>query len=392
MSKQEFNDVTDYIEAGGNPEVLRETLERAEPISEAMLKRVVEGEANSVPTITTVPSVTGVTGSSTPFKTISAAELHAREFAEPEWIVPGLLPVGLAILAGRPKAGKSWLALNLGISVANGGLFLGNEETVQGEVLYLALEDSQRRLQRRLNMILDSERLTAPPGLHFSTAFPRFNEGGFDQLRTYLQEQPEIRLVILDTLARLRGKTGQRNGSYANDYEEIGELQEIALQNNVAFLAVHHTTKMNYEDPFDSISGTSGVSGAADTLLLLARSPELNGIALQARGRDIEEQSYAVQFDPLTGLWVSLGETSTVKLSVQRKNVIDVLRELPEGETLSPQEIAERTEMNGGAIRKLVRKMTEAGEIENPALGRYKLPVTVGTPVTASETDFVERF
>lgn len=328
---------------------------------------------DDVTSVKDVRPVTVVTGTSHLFETVTAAELQRKKFQEPQWIIPGLLPVGLAILAGRPKVGKSWLALNLAFAVAGGGLVLGVFETVKSETLYLALEDNERRLQSRGNMILRAEQASAPDGLHFKTSFARFDARGFEDLEMFLRLRSNIRLVIIDTLQRLRGRKGRIQDTYAGDYDELGRLQSIALAYNVAVVVVHHTAKREFADPFDSISGTSGITGSADTLFVLARSPELNGIALHARGRDIEECSLAVEFDGTTGVWSSQGDLSTARLSEPRRAILEVLQG---GEVLGPRDIEERTTISYDAVRQLLRRMVNDGDIITPVRGKYQLPVT----------------
>lgn len=384
MNGPKYNDVIDFRDAGGDMEQVRQAFDSSRPLPDDVLQRVIRGTSatttgNDVPAVPPVPAVTGVptvTGTLSPYRTITADVLQTTEFTEPDWVIPNLLPVGLAILAGRPKVGKSWLALNLAVAVANGGRFLGTVETIRSEVLYLALEDNHRRLQGRLNTILTGERTEAPAGLQFTTDARPFDSGGFEDLRDHLHANPGVRLVIIDTLQRVRGKAARGKDTYAGDYQELGTLQRIALDCKVALVVVHHTTKMNYADPFDSISGTSGISGAADTLFVLARVPEMNGLAFQSRGRDTEELSIAVKFDPTRGAWFSLGEVDDVKLSEERRGILEALKD---GDTLSPKEIAEATGLTDGATRKLLHKMKAAGTVESPSYGKYKLPVTVGT-------------
>ncbi len=354
-------------------------LPRRTPVNRRMAEQPFRDVVMDVAEVT---GVTDVTGSCRVFPSITARELQRKEFAEPQWIIPDLLPVGLAILAGRPKAGKSWLALNIALAVAGGRLILGVFDTEQAGTLYLALEDNERRLQQRMKSILSAERASAPEGLHFMTTFARFDDGGFDDLETFLRTHPDVRLVIIDTLQRLRGRRKSQD-TYAGDYDELGRLQSIALKHGVAVLLVHHTTKMNYADPFDSISGTTGITGSADTLFVLVRSPELNGVALHTRGRDIDEQSLAVTFDKTTGVWTSRGDVATVKLSEQRRAILDLLND---GGSLGPREIAEATGLSYDAVRQMLRRMVNAGEIASPGRGKYKLPVTTVTSGTSDTT------
>src|SRR3954470_24089874 len=146
----------------------------------------------------------------------SAADLMTATFADPRFAVEGLIPEGLTFMAGAPKLGKSWLALSLGIAVASGGAALGAVDVVEGDVLYLALEDSPRRLQGRLRMLLGDE--AAPERLQIETAWPRVDEGGGEAIAAFLEERRDTRLVIVDVWARLRGRSVNRQDYYTSDY------------------------------------------------------------------------------------------------------------------------------------------------------------------------------
>jgi AAA domain len=135
---------------------------------------------------------------------ISASDLVAKVFPEPRWAVDGVVPEGLNLLAGPPKMGKSFLLLGLGVAIAAGGYALGKVPVAAGDVLYLALEDTQRRLQERLVRILDGA--PAPDRLHLVTAWPRLDDGGVAAIDTWLGAYPAVRLVAIDTLAMIRSR------------------------------------------------------------------------------------------------------------------------------------------------------------------------------------------
>jgi AAA domain len=152
----------------------------------------------------------------TPSAFPSAAELMAREIPPVRWIVPGIVPEGVALLAGKPKLGKSWLALGLFVAVASGVVAFGTVRVEKGAALYLALEDNDRRLQFRLAKIL--ARAEVPDGLHYSIKCPRLDEGEVEAIEDWLSSRPDARLVVIDTLAKIRPR--QRRG--ANTYQEDG--------------------------------------------------------------------------------------------------------------------------------------------------------------------------
>src|SRR5262249_3528333 len=149
----------------------------------------------------------------TPLRTSwTAAELVAAEFPEPRWAVPGIIPEGASLLAGGPKLGKSWLMLNLAIAVASGGRALGRIRVDKGDVLYLPLEDTARRLRDRLIAILGNE--PPPDGLTLELECPRLPDGGADHIEAWIAEHPAARLIIIDVLVRVRGKVSERANAY----------------------------------------------------------------------------------------------------------------------------------------------------------------------------------
>jgi RecA-family ATPase len=185
---------------------------------------------------------------------ITASELQKR-FKPVRIIVPGLIPEGVTIVAGKPKVGKSWLALDLCIAAAGDRFVLGHTKPVHGDVLYLALEDNQRRLKKRIDKILDSG--SAPARLALHTEWRRVDQGGLEDIEAWCQSVSEPRLVWIDTLAKVRPVAARNEQAYAADYRAIEGLQKLAGQYQVAIAVNHHLRKMSSEDDaFDDVSGT----------------------------------------------------------------------------------------------------------------------------------------
>jgi hypothetical protein len=226
-------------------------------------------------------------GSSAKPETFTAADLMALELPPVKWIVPGILPEGVTLLAGKPKLGKSWLAFGMAIAVASGGVVLGTRRVEQGEALYLALEDNQRRLQKRLGKLLSGD--AAPEGLHISTTWPRIDQGGEEALEEWIADRPGARLVVVDVLKRVRPRTTRYQSVYDADYESLEALHAFADRHGIAVLCIHHLRKAGADDPLDEISGSTGLSGAADGVLLLKRDRGRGDAYLQDRVRSLEE-------------------------------------------------------------------------------------------------------
>lgn len=299
---------------------------------------------------------------------ITAQALRSTVFKPINWVVAGLIPDGLTILAGKPKLGKSWLMLDIAVAVAMGGFTL-DQKCAQGDVLYAALEDNQRRLHSRMKRVCQFGEW--PPRLTFWTAMARLEEGGLDQLRSWIESAQRPRLVIIDVFTKVRRQKAGGEGVYDADYMAATPLKELADQTGVGIVVIHHLRKMGADDdPLDAVSGSTGLTGAADTILVLDRRSE--GVTLYGRGRDIEEIESAVQFRGDTCRWSMLGDAREVRLSSERRQIIDALR--AEAEPMSPAQIADVTGMLPGNVRRLLHSMARDGEVRKERRGKYALP------------------
>jgi Fe2+ or Zn2+ uptake regulation protein len=289
----------------------------------------------------------------------TAAELEGMRFPEPRWAVEGVLAEGLSILGGRPKIGKSWLALALGAAIASGGTALGRIPTEAGDVLYLALEDNKRRLQERMRRIVQGG--SWPERLHLTNAWPKTGAGGLDLLDEWCDAHPEARLVIVDTLARVRPIRSGRGDLYAEDYRIGQDLKALADSHGIAVLVVHHLRKMDSDDPLELLSGTLGLPGAADSVLVMKRERGKDDATLFVTGRDVEERELAVEWDESLWQWVHRGSAEEYRRSEARKEILELLEK--EGEPLSPREIADGVGKKDTAVRQLLRSMVQDGEV-----------------------------
>ena len=194
----------------------------------------------------------------------SAVDLQNADLPPTVFLITDILPDGTSIISAASKIGKSWMVLDMGLCIAAGDPFM-NKPTVKCGVLYLALEDSLSRLQDRMNKILGGR--TPPAGFLFATEAPTLDNGLLDKLDRILNQFPETKLIIIDTLQKIRGRALPRESSYEQDYREMGEVKSHMDKNGVSVLFVHHNRKMKDEDdPFNMISGTNGIMGAADTI------------------------------------------------------------------------------------------------------------------------------
>lgn len=301
---------------------------------------------------------------------LNAQALLGMSFPPVKYVLPGYMAEGLTILGGRPKLGKSWLTLGACVAVATGGQFLG-EDVEQGDALYLALEDNQRRLQDRLNTVLPQGAGPDLSRLSLLTESPRINAGLVELLDTWRKSVADPRLVAIDTLAMVRPPKGRTQDSYEADYAALSPLQKWAGEHRLASIVVTHVRKMEASDPLEMISGTNGLTGAADSILVLNRDQD--GSKLYGRGRDIEEVEKALKFD--RGIWSALGNVDDVKRSDQRRKIVEAM--LEENLPMGPADIAKAAGLKVDSVRHLAPKMVAAGELEKLAYGTYRVPAQI---------------
>ena len=240
----------------------------------------------------------------TKLETINAEDLQNRTYEPTPFLVDELIPEGLHILAGAPKIGKSWLALWLCLCISQGQP-LWNFATTQGEALYLSLEDSFQRIQTRLFDLTED----APPTLHFAIMADTLKRGLEQQIEQFLTEHPTTKLVVIDTLQRVRS-AGSDSNLYANDYHDIGILKQLADKRHIAILLIHHLRKLRDDDPMNMISGSTGLSGAADSTFVLQKSSRLANIAsLHCTGRDIPDRTLKLELGEDDHVWKLLSDS-----------------------------------------------------------------------------------
>jgi hypothetical protein len=311
-------------------------------------------------------------------RTFTAEALQTMTFPPLSYLLPGLVPEGLCLLVSRPKLGKSWLVLDLAIATAGNRFVLGELKPASGEVLYLAMEDGKRRLQRRLSKLLPTFSAYWPPGLTFATEWPRSDQGGLTEIENWITSSKNPRLVIVDTLAHFRKMATGKN-IYLEDYAAISELQKLASKYSVTIIVVHHDRKSGADDVFETVSGSLGLPAAADTIAILKR--EAGAVTFHVRGRDIEEAEKALQFNKATCRWTILGEASDVRRSDERARVLAALEGLTEG--MSPADLSNELGISPANARQMLHRMAKDGEIQKGKYGRYFHQAV--TPVTLSQ-------
>ncbi len=252
------------------------------------------------------PKWTPAADSPQQLQVISAPELQRANLPPVKFLIEGILPDGTSLLTAASKIGKSWMVLDIGLCQAAGRPFMGHK-TNQCGVLYLALEDSLHRLQNRMNKILNGT--PAPSQFYFTTEAPKLDNGLLDTLDDHLKKHPDTKLIIIDTLQKVRGQSLPREASYAQDYREMETIKGFMDKRGVSVLFVHHNRKMkDDDDPFNMISGTNGIMGAADTIWTITKAHRADDEAtLHITGRDVEQSDTVIRFDKGEWRWKKVG-------------------------------------------------------------------------------------
>jgi hypothetical protein len=303
----------------------------------------------------------------------NAKELMDADLPPLKWIVPGLLPVGLTLFAGRPKIGKSLMMGHIATELSLGGQILSQFNVEPQNVLYYALEDGPVRLQQRMGIALQGRRPSE--NMQIVLQIGNLKEKGIDQIEKYLTQNPDTSLVILDTLGSASGEKKGTNDPFGADYLLVQRMQQLALSHNLAIVIIHHLRKPMKGvdgDVMDEIAGTTGLTAAADTLMALVNSKD-GRLQLHARGRDLEEKVFDISTDIEAGNWEIVGEGMSSVMSSERREIFDVINDSPE--PIGPQKISEllrkssKSEQN--AVRKLLQKLVIDGLISKSGWGKY---------------------
>ena len=276
--------------------------DEGQPLFKITTQSITEGQAEHKPleeNLTKNEGQIGRVSGPAYLPTLSMNELYEKVFPSKPPVVEGLLYPGVYLFVGAPKVGKSFLMAQLGYHVSR-VLPLWGYAVHRGTVLYLALEDDYPRLQGRLYRMFGVD---GTEHLRFSINAQTLGGGLEKQLEEFVRERPDTRLIIIDTLQKIR-EAGEERYSYASDYDVITRLKRFADASGVCLLLVHHTRKQQADDRFDKISGTNGLMGAADGAFLLQKEQRTdNAATLDISGRDLQDQRLYLKKDEERLVW-----------------------------------------------------------------------------------------
>lgn len=330
------------------------------------------------------------------------AYLNASVFPPIRWAVPGLIPEGLTILVGPPKAGKSWLVLDLLLAVASGGQALGHIKTgTPRQVLYLALEDGDRRMQDRCRALIggdhagqdDGGEAGAIPELfcYKTTIMPGVV---LPTIKAWMGRYPDTALIVIDTLGKVMPPALTGESAYQRDYRVGAALKAQAdATPGLAVAVLHHDRKAGADDFVDSVSGTHGLAGAADTVVVLCRNRQSENGLLKITGRDVPENEYAITVTGGMAWQLDGGDLAAAAVTARKREEAEAAKVLSltttavlafVGEHPDGVQAADLADKFGKNVYQYLGRLTKAGRISKNGRGLY-LPVTPSEVSEVSE-------
>ncbi len=305
---------------------------------------------------------------------MSAPDVCNMKLEPLQWVIEGVIPLeGVTMLVSPPKAGKSMLALNIAVENSIKSKILGYFKPIsQFDILYIDLEGTKRRTQNRIMNLLGNRPI--PPTLTIIWKWPRIAEGGLSKLYDYATYHPGTKLFIIDTYGKIqRGSKSQADlgYSYKKDVEEISTLSKFCETMKVSVMLIHHTKKSESDDWASMVSGTYGISGSVDTLLLLKRRKGEFQATLCVTGRDVEERQYKLNTNMNKQRMNIIGEETDedIELTDAQRDIVVCLQAY--GEPKSPKEISEMIGKTVGSVKRLLANMVEDGKVIRAGYGKY---------------------
>jgi hypothetical protein len=331
----------------------------------------------------TLPPLDAAPTAAPTFQPYSLADLQREDLPERHWIIEGIIPEGVHLVAGPVGLGKSYWALELCLSVAYGGKAFSAFDVEAGEALYLSLEDDKLGMNERV-VNIQEDAADWPQDCYIVHECRHLDTGLVDDLSGWLTTHPRTRLIVIDVLFNVRATYHSKADLYAQDYAVVQALKPLAHTHHVAIILLHHCNKqINPDDPLNAVSGTTGLLAPADVKGVFVRAKGEADIKLYLRGRPIREQWLAFTYREC--IWTYLGEAQAVERSQTRQAILAALNQA--GGPMSPKKIAEQANIRGDLVRFTLRKMVQAGEVKQVARGSYTLPHTSTYEEEERDTD-----
>ena len=310
---------------------------------------------------------------------ISADKLQHKDFPPIKWAVEGIIPEGLTIFAGDPKAGKSLAAVDICSAIASGTQALGKCDCVAGDVVYISLEDPERRVKERIKQQCDRW----PSTFHLVTGgIPHVGEEFYKILDEIMLLWPDNRAIIIDTMQFIVPPKQRGVDDYSHYYKVLDPLHRWSIENHVAVVLITHKTKaatQNGDNLFSGIIGSVAIQGTADALIILQRNhlkkqdkdTEYAEGFLHVTGRDLENSSFSLEFDDDGVRWSMIGEMTGREIT-GNPNWMIIFELLKTKGKMGPSEISNEANINLSTVKSILRRMVAAVAVKNED-GKYFL-------------------
>jgi hypothetical protein len=305
-----------------------------------------------------------------------ASDLMKENLPPIKYIVDKYLPdVGCILLAGKPKVGKGWIILELGLAIASGNTFWG-QQCQQGSVMLYMLEDGKRRIQQRLNMLRPQFDHWDKLRFRYAADGPFFiNADGkgtlLDDIRNHLAYSTSIKLVVVDVLQRVRGTIDRSDNAYQVDYKVVGALQKLAHELNILIVVVHHTKKGKVDDAIDSVSGSFGLSGAADGLIVVGK--DIDGkVTANSSMRDIPDYEFELLKEDNSPMWKPAQTVQEMRAPSEGTKTQSVLMALFAAKcVLTAGDISKRTGIPENQVAAYLTRLQKTDQVVRSSRGYY---------------------
>jgi hypothetical protein len=348
-----------------------------------MAKENLEGgkelESVNADLLTALEAITKTGTWSSPDVGILFRDLIKKEFPPEDWFIDGLITGGLTVLTGASKIGKSWAALQLVTSLDQGAFFLGTLKAKKCDCLYCALEDTERRIQKRIRKqgvsLFNGSRL-------------EIKKRTVENLRAFLKVNEQYKVVIIDTFQKMMGITDLND--YAKTVTGMSALKAIADDLNRAVIVIHHNRKSadSDGDHMESALGSTGINATADCTLTLRKTRGMPQATMQVSGRDIEDMAYTLKWD-IDCCSYTITEKGALKptLPEAQQQIIDILK--VEDKNWTTAEIIEKSGKSPQAVNNVLSRMKETGLILSPCHGQWRCKSEYTNTHSPSESVFV---
>lgn len=303
---------------------------------------------------------------------LTAKEYQGKEVSKAKWLIDNVIPLGLTVIGGKGKSGKSFFLLNSAIDLALGRNAFGAIPIEPCRVLYLALESTDNEIQDRLDDILKGEKY--PDKLHIVSEWERMDKGGFEKLEKWMEQYPDTGLIIIDIWAKFKKPQSRQGTTYEMDYQEMSPLHEFTKKFNNSLIISHHTKKTRATDIFDELLGTVGMQAVVNNMIVLEK-PSEEARTYKIRGRGIADDKGA--FDTKDFRWL-LSEDNISEYHKQGMERKVILKELSELFILIRQPVKREMlvrqlekKLTGKGVDTLINKLLQNSMIERPKYGFY---------------------